>query len=86
MKFGFVAKHRGVWPVRLMCEALSVSRGAASMPGLRGPRASGNSWMSRLAHMFTRALSPVIELTGHAESSWMCWSLVIAVVCIRLSA
>ena len=27
MKFGFVAKHRGVWPVRLMCEALGVSRG-----------------------------------------------------------
>lgn len=26
MKFGFVAKHRGVWPVRLMCEALGVSR------------------------------------------------------------
>ena len=27
MKFGFVAKHRGVWPVNLMCEALGVSRG-----------------------------------------------------------
>lgn len=26
MKFGFVAKHRGVWPVGLMCEALGVSR------------------------------------------------------------
>ena len=26
MKFGFVAKHRGVWPVQLMCEALGVSR------------------------------------------------------------
>jgi putative transposase len=28
MKFGFLAKHRGVWPVRLMlCEALGVFRG-----------------------------------------------------------
>ena len=27
MKFGFVAKHRGVWPVALMCGALGVSRG-----------------------------------------------------------
>ena len=27
MRFGFVAKHRGVWPVNLMCEALGVSRG-----------------------------------------------------------
>lgn len=26
MKFGFVAKHRGVWPVNLMCAALGVSR------------------------------------------------------------
>lgn len=27
MKFGFIAKHRGVWPVKLMWEALGVSRG-----------------------------------------------------------
>ncbi len=27
MKFGFVAKHRGAWPVNLLCEALGVSRG-----------------------------------------------------------
>ncbi len=26
MKFGFVAKHRGVWPVAMQCEALGVSR------------------------------------------------------------
>ena len=26
MKFGFVTKHRGAWPVNLMCEALGVSR------------------------------------------------------------
>ena len=26
MKFGFVAKHRGTWPVRWLCEALGVSR------------------------------------------------------------
>ncbi len=26
MKFGFCAKHRGTWPVALMCEALDVSR------------------------------------------------------------
>lgn len=28
MKFGFVAKHRGAWPVNLMCEAHGVSRGS----------------------------------------------------------
>jgi putative transposase len=26
MKFGFVAKHRGIWPVSWICEALGVSR------------------------------------------------------------
>jgi putative transposase len=26
VKFAFVAKHRGIWPVRWMCEALGVSR------------------------------------------------------------
>lgn len=26
MTFGCMAKHRGVWPVQLMCEALGVSR------------------------------------------------------------
>lgn len=27
MKFGFVAKHRGIWPLAWMCGALGVSRG-----------------------------------------------------------
>ena len=26
MKFGFVAKHRGTWPVRMICDMLGVSR------------------------------------------------------------
>ncbi len=26
MKYGFVAKHRGAWPVLMMCEALGISR------------------------------------------------------------
>jgi len=26
VKFGFVAKHRGIWPVDVQCEALGVSR------------------------------------------------------------
>lgn len=26
MKFGFIAKHRGIWPVNIMCGALGVSR------------------------------------------------------------
>ena len=26
MKFGFIAKHRGIWPISWLCEALGVSR------------------------------------------------------------
>jgi putative transposase len=26
MKFGFIAKHRGIWPIRWLCETLGVSR------------------------------------------------------------
>ena len=26
MKFGFVAKHRSIWPLAWLCEALGVSR------------------------------------------------------------
>jgi putative transposase len=26
VKFGFVAKHRGIWPAEWLCEALGVSR------------------------------------------------------------
>ncbi len=26
MKLGFVAKHRGIWPLEWVCEALGVSR------------------------------------------------------------
>jgi putative transposase len=26
VKFGFVAKHRAIWPIELMCEALGISR------------------------------------------------------------
>jgi hypothetical protein len=27
VKFGFVARHRGIWPAEWLCEALGVSRG-----------------------------------------------------------
>ena len=27
MKFGFIQKHRGIWPTAWLCEALGISRG-----------------------------------------------------------
>ena len=37
VKFGFIAKHRGIWPTRWLCEAL-VSRGVGTDAGLTRPR------------------------------------------------
>lgn len=39
MKFGFVAKHRGVWPVNVMCGSLGVSRSGFYAWLARGPSA-----------------------------------------------
>jgi len=37
MKFGFIAKHRSVWPVARLCEALGVSRSGFHAWLKRGP-------------------------------------------------
>ena len=37
MKFGFIAKHRAVWPVAWLCDALSVSRSGFHAWQKRGP-------------------------------------------------
>ena len=37
MKFGFIAKHRTVWPVAWLCEALGVSRSGFHAWLKRGP-------------------------------------------------
>jgi len=39
MKFGFIAKHRNVWPVAWLCEALGVSRSGFHAWLKRGPSA-----------------------------------------------
>ena len=43
MKFGFIAKHRGIWPVRLLCEALDVSRSGFYAWACRTPSARARS-------------------------------------------
>jgi putative transposase len=48
MKFGFIAKHRGIWPVSWLCEALGVSRSGfhAWLVRSPSPRASSDVALS----------------------------------------
>jgi len=39
MRFAFIAKHRHVWPVSWLCEALDVSRSGMHASLHRGPSA-----------------------------------------------
>ena len=43
MKFAFIAKHRHVWPVSWLCEALDVSRSGFHAWLRRGPSARGGT-------------------------------------------
>ena len=43
MKFGFVAKHRGIWPIRWLREALDVSRSGFQAWLTRSPSARARS-------------------------------------------
>ena len=63
MKFGFIAKHRGIWPVLWMCEALGVSRGGF-YAWLHGPAASEAGTMTSLVPRCGRASLAVTAPTG----------------------
>jgi putative transposase len=43
MKFGFIAKHRGIWPVAWLCAALGVSRSGFHAWLARSPSARSRS-------------------------------------------
>lgn len=43
MKFGFIAKHRGVWPISWICRALGVSRSGFHAWLVRAPSARARS-------------------------------------------
>lgn len=81
MKFDFVAKHRGAWPVSLLCEALGVSRGASPL-GSDAPGAGAASAMRRWACRCTRALYAATAPTAHAACGTTCWSKARPVGCI----
>ena len=72
MKFAFIAKHRGIWPVAWLCEALGVSRSGF------------HAWLNRLAEQRARddedrrqgageLHRTATALTAPGVSGMMCW-------------
>jgi transposase-like protein len=81
MKFEFVTKHREIWPVSWICEALSVSWQAALMPGWFAHPVPAPGATRRSAPRRAPASSPAIGRTTHAASGTTFWPKASHVVC-----
>ncbi len=72
MRFEFIAKHRGIWPVSWICEALGVSRSGFHAWLVRAPSARARSdeeFGARVRASFT----PAIGLAVRAGSGTIFW-------------
>ena len=80
MKFSFIAKHRGIWAVDWMCEALGVSRGGfyAWLTRPRSQRSRNDEELgAKVRTSFLRATGPMApgacgETCWRSEKSSAC--------------
>lgn len=68
MRFGFIAKHRGIWPMLWMCEALDVSR-SGFYEWLTRPRA----WRTLDNERLVRAIRTSFEGSDRTYGSPRVW-------------
>jgi len=68
VKFGFIAKHRGIWPADWLCGALGVSRGGF-YAWLTRPRI-GRSWNNEELSAKVRASFIASDRTYGARRVW----------------
>ena len=82
MKFGFIAKHRSIWPVAWQCEASGVSR-SGFHAWLNRPRSAGaltdEAIMPKVWSSFVGSAVP----TGLAGSGEMFWRTAYHAACTR---
>ena len=82
MKFGFIAKHRSIWPVAWLCEALGVSRSGFHAWLKPAPaRARGRTKRScqRSGRASWRATAPMAPVGSGAT----CWKQAFRAACTR---
>lgn len=72
MRFAFIAKHRGIWPVAWLCEALDVSRSGFHARLNRRPSAP-----SRQDEVLVTTIDLCFKSSDHTmapgASGTMCW-------------
>ena len=73
MIFGFVAKHRGIWPVAFLCEALGVSRSGFYAWLTRGPSARSRRDEVLSAKIRVELCRTAIEPTALGGCGTTCW-------------
>ena len=73
VKFGFIAKHRAIWPMRWLCEALGVSRGGFHAWLTRSAGARARSGDAFGAHRSKPASSAATEHMAPGGSGTTCW-------------
>ena len=81
VKFVFIAKHRGIWPVAWLCEALGVSRGGfhawLTRPRSRAQPRVTKSLVRRCGPASLAAIGP----TAPGASGATCWRKVYRAAC-----
>ncbi len=82
--FGFVAKHRGVWPVSWMCDALSVSR-SGFHAWLTRPRSNRSIRDEELSAAIRASFLRSNRTYGRGGFGTIFSKKVIPVVCIALN-
>lgn len=84
MKFGFVAKHRGTWPLAMMCEAIGVSR-SGFYAWLSRPRGQRSLEDEVLGSLVRQSFLSSDRTYGLGACGMTCWHWVSDADCTALS-
>jgi len=84
MKFVFIAKHRNIWPVAWLCDAMGVSRSGFHAWLNRSPSARSRS-DEAVGRQVKASFLPATGPTAHGVSGETFWQTASNAVCTGLS-